>query len=166
MSEARKAWQEPMVWLIAGIPALTVVAGITTLVIALQSGPMDMVPAHVERVGKAQTLDSPEDRAAAEGNFRAFLIIDKNRQPWSISVRTVPSSLAGHDMHLLFVHPNRAARDIDVLLPANAASTAIPHPLDFKQQQVMLRDAGNSWRLVGVYDGQSSITLTPALLAQ
>ncbi|MBP7982015.1 MAG: FixH family protein [Arenimonas sp.] len=166
MTEARKAWQEPMVWLMAGIPVLTVFAGIATLVIALQSGPMDLVPASVQRISQAQTLNGAEDRTAAEGNYRAFLIIDQHSQPWTIRVKTVPMSLAAKDLHLLFVHPNRAERDIDVLLPANAASTALPKLLDFKEQQVMLRDAGNSWRLVGVYDGQSNITLTPALLAQ
>ena len=60
MTETRKAWQEPMVWLMVGIPALTVVAGFATLIIALQSGPMDMVPASVQRVSQAQTLDGAE----------------------------------------------------------------------------------------------------------
>lgn len=166
MNETRKAWQEPMVWLMVGIPALTVVAGIATLIIALQSGPMDMDPASVQRVSQAQTLDSAEDRTATEGNFRAFLIIDKQSKPWSISVKTVPMSLAGKDMHLVFVHPNRAELDIDVLLPARATATAMPKLLDFKAQQIMLRDAEKTWRLVGSYDGQSNITLTPALSAQ
>jgi hypothetical protein len=165
-AQQRKAWQEPMVWLMAGIPALTVVAGIATLIIALQSGPMDMIPASVQRVAQAQTLDSAEDRTAAEGNFRAFLIIDQAVQPWSIRVKTVPATLAQKDMHVVFVHPNRADRDIDVLLPANAESTAMSKALDFKSQQVLLRDSGKTWRLVGVFDGQSNVTLTPALQAR
>ena len=135
MTEQRKAWQEPMVWLMAGIPALTVVAGIATYCIARQSGPMDMDPASVQRISK----------------------------PWSISLKTVPMSLAEKDMHLVFVHPNRAERDIDVLLLANAKSTTMSKPLDFKAQQIMLRDAEKTWRLVGSYNDQSNITLTPAL---
>lgn len=166
MTEQRKAWQEPMVWLMAGIPALTVVAGISTYFIALKSGPMDMVPAHVANVGKAQTLDTPEDRTAAEGNYRAFLIIDKNRQPWSITVKTTPTSLAEKDMHLVFVHPNRAERDIELLLPANTTATDMTKSLDYKAQQIMLMNAEKTWRLVGSYDNQSNITLTPALSAE
>jgi len=166
MTETRKAWQEPMVWLMVGIPALTVVAGIATLIIALQSGPMDMVPASVQRVSQAQTLDGAEDRTATEGNYRAFLIIDRQTRPWTISVKPFPVSLAGGDMRPVFLHTTRAERDIAVLLPAKADSTAMPKPLDFKPQQVMLRDAGKAWRLVGVYDGQSTITLTPAQQAQ
>lgn len=72
-------------------------------------------------------------------------------------------SLAEKDMHLVFVHPNRAERDIDVLLLANAKSTTMSKPLDFKAQQIMLRDAEKTWRLVGSYNDQSNITLTPAL---
>lgn len=166
MTGQRKAWQEPMVWLMAGIPALTVVAGIATLVIALQSGPMDMVPASVQRVSQAQTLNSAEDLTAADGNYRAYMIIDQNVQPWSISVKTVPATLADSDIHVVFVHPNRADRDIDVLLPANAASAVMTRALDFNAQQIMLRDAGKTWRLVGMYDGQPNVTLTPALQAQ
>ena len=163
MTEQRKAWQEPMVLLMAGIPALTVVAGIATYFIARQSGPMDMDPASVQRISQAQTLESTEDRTATDRNYRAFLIIDKQSKPWSISLKTVPMSLAEKDMHLVFVHPNRAERDIDVLLLANAKSTTMSKPLDFKAQQIMLRDAEKTWRLVGSYNDQSNITLTPAL---
>jgi hypothetical protein len=166
MTEQRSAWQEPMVWLMAGIPALTVIAGIATYFIAVQSGPMDMDPASVQRVSQSQTLDSAEDRTATDGEYRAFLSINKQTKPWSISLKTVPMSLAEKDMHLVFVHPNRAERDIELLLPANATSTAMSKPLDFKAQQIMLRDAEKTWRLVGRYDDQSNITLTPALSAQ
>jgi len=166
MTEERKAWQEPMVWLMVGIPALTVVAGIATLVIAAQSGPMDMVPASVQRISQAQTLNGAEDSKAAEGDYRAFLIIDRNVQPWRVSVKTVPMALAEQDLHLVFVHPNRADRDIALRLPANAMATQLDTTPDFKPQQLILRDAGNTWRLVGTDDGQSTITLTPALQAR
>ena len=166
MTEERKAWQEPMVWLMVGIPALTVVAGIATLVIAARSGPLDMVPASVQRVSQAQTLDGAEDRRAAEGDYRAFLIIDRSAQPWRVSVKTVPMALAEQDLDLVFVHPNRANRDITLRLPANALDTPLVKTPDFKPQQLILRDAGNTWRLVAADDGQSTITLTPALQAQ
>jgi uncharacterized protein len=162
MTEQRKAWQEPMVWLMAGIPALTVVAGITTLIIALQSGPMDLIPAAVQRVAQAQTLDSAEDQTAADGNYRAYLIIEQGTQPWSISVKTIPMSLAEKDMRLVFVHPNRADRDIDVLLPANVGKAVMRTPIDFVAQQIILSDSKKTWRLVGQYNSISTITLTPA----
>jgi hypothetical protein len=162
MTEQRKAWQEPMVWLMVSIPALTVVAGIATLIIAMQSGPMDMDPASVQRVSQAQTLDSAEDKLAADGNYRAFLIIDQQTQPWSISVKTVPISLAEKDMRLVFVHPNRAERDIEMLVPASAGVATMLAPISFKSQQIILSDSEKTWRLVGQYDGNSTVTLTPA----
>lgn len=166
MTGERKAWQEPMVWLMVGIPALTVVAGIATMSIAARSGPMDMVPASVQRVSQAQTLDGAEDRRAAEGDYRAFLIIDRTDRPWHVSVKTVPMALAEQDLQLVFVHPNRADRDIALRLPANAPVTRMDKMPDFKPQQLILRDAGNTWRLVAADDGQSTITLTPALQAR
>jgi hypothetical protein len=102
MNEQRSAWQEPMVWLMAGIPALTVVAGIATYFIAQQSGPMDMDPASVQRVSQSQNLDSVEDRTAIEGNYRAYLIIDQQAKPWTISVKTVPLSLAEKNTRRMF----------------------------------------------------------------
>jgi hypothetical protein len=75
-------------------------------------------------------------------------------------------SLAEKNMRLVFVHPNRAERDIELLLPANTTSTTMIKSLDFKAQQIMLRDTEKTWRLVGSYNDQSNITLTPALSAQ
>lgn len=162
MNEQRKAWQEPMVWLMVGIPFLTVIAGLYTVFLAFQSGPLDMAPAKVQRTGQAQVLESTEDKTAADGNYRAFLIIDQQTQPWSISVKTVPMSLTEQDMHLVFVHPNRAERDIDLLLPANVGVAVMLTPISFKAQQIILSDSKKTWRLVGQYDGNSTITLTPA----
>lgn len=162
MNEQRKAWQEPMVWLMVGIPFLTVIAGLYTVFLAFQSGPLDMAPANVQRTGQAQVLESTEDKTAADGNYRAFLIIDQQTQRWSISVKTVPMSLTEQDMHLVFVHPNRAERDIDLLLPANVGVAVMLTPISFKAQQIILSDSKKTWRLVGQYDGNSTITLTPA----
>ena len=162
MNEQRKAWQEPMVWLMVGIPFLTVIAGLYTVFLAFQSGPLDMAPANVQRTGQAQVLESTEDKTAADGNYRAFLIIDQQTQPWSISVKTVPMNLTEQDMHLVFVHPNRAERDIDLLLPANVGVAVMLTPISFKAQQIILSDSKKTWRLVGQYDGNSTITLTPA----
>ena len=162
MTEQRKAWQEPMVWLMVGIPFLTVIAGLYTVFLAFQSGPLDMAPANVQRTGQAQVLESTEDKTAADGNYRAFLIIDQQTQRWSISVKTVPMSLTEQDMHLVFVHPNRAERDIDLLLPANVGVAVMLTPISFKAQQIILSDSQKTWRLVGQYDGNSTITLTPA----
>ncbi len=166
MTTKRKAWQEPMVWLMAGIPALTVVAGLYTLYVAYHSGPLDMAPAIVQRTGQAQVLESAEDKTATNGNFRAFLFIDKHSTPWQLSIKTVPASLASHATQVVFVHPNSAKQDIQVTLPANATSVNMPSALAFKPQQIMLRNAEKTWRLVGSYEDTPTLLLMPAQQAQ
>lgn len=50
-TEARPAWKEPMVWLVFGIPAATIVAGVYTIYLTLSVDLTD-VP-NLERVGKS-----------------------------------------------------------------------------------------------------------------
>ena len=40
----RPAWREPMVWLVTALPAAVLVAGISTLVIAIRAGGDDALP--------------------------------------------------------------------------------------------------------------------------
>lgn len=166
MSEQRKAVQEPMVWLMVGIPVLTVFAGLYTLYLAFNSGPLDLVPASVQHPGLAQVLDSAEDRMASERNYRGFLLIDDSNQPWSLSVKTVPETLLAGDTQVVFVHPNSASQDITIVVPANTASLTMSENLSFKPQQILLKDLKNTWRLVGTYEGNPTTMLTPALHSQ
>lgn len=61
-------WTEPMVWLIAGLPALAVVGGLTTVLIAYDN-PDSLVNKDYEKVGMAvtDTGRAALDRAAALG---------------------------------------------------------------------------------------------------
>ena len=77
-----------------GIPALTVIAGFYTLYLAFTSGPLDPVQASVQRVGKGQSLESPADSAASQGHYRAYLILDKQSNPWQLTLKTAPETLA------------------------------------------------------------------------
>ncbi len=164
MSEDRKPWQEPMVWLMAGIPAATVVAGLATLAIALRAGSMDTVPSRVQRVAQAQVLASTADDTAASNGYRGFLVLERSQSQWRVSVKTVPADLAAAPLHVLFVHPTLAARDVRV--DFGTGGTANTDALDFTPQQIIVTDAAATWRLVGSYSNRSTIMLTPALSAQ
>lgn len=163
MNEERKSWQEPMVWLMVGIPAATVIAGLATLAIAIQSGAMDTVPSSVQRVAQAQVLTSTVDDSTSKMGYRGYLMLDRNQPAWQVSVKTVPADLAGAPLHVLFVHPTLAARDVRVNLGAGDVAAAVA--LDFIPQQVIVSDAAGTWRLVGAYSEQSVLNLTPALSA-
>lgn len=164
MNESRKAWQEPMVWLMVGIPAATVVAGLATFAIALRAGSMDNVPTSVTRVAQAQVLASAVDDATASKGYRGYLVLERSPAVWRVSVKTLPADLAAEPLRVLFVHPTLAARDVRVDLTAGrASSTEAP---DFMPQQVIVSDAAGTWRLVGDYNGQQVLNLTPSLSAQ
>ncbi|WP_297801184.1 FixH family protein [Arenimonas sp. GDDSR-1] len=161
MTEPRRGWQEPMVWLMLGIPALTVIAGFYTLYLAFTSGPLDPVQASVQRVGKGQSLESPADSAASQGHYRAYLILDKQSNPWQLTLKTAPETLAALPVDVLFVHANLAKRDIRVRM--TAGNGRLTRPLDFTPQQVVVTDAAGTWRLVGTYGESATIALTPAI---
>ena len=163
MNYTRKPWQEPMVWLMVGIPAFTVLAGIITFLIIVQSGPLDDIATSVSRVSQAQNVESIADKTAAENNYRGFLIIDQSHKPVSISLKIEPVALTSADIRVVFVHPNLASKDIETLLRVNSSVAELPDVALFNPQQIVVSDVQNHWRLVGTYQGQSSIKLTPAL---
>jgi hypothetical protein len=63
----RSAWREPMVWLVAAIPAAAVVATIALLVTATRSsGNNDLVADEVQRTAQVQVADLGPDAAAQQ----------------------------------------------------------------------------------------------------
>lgn len=166
MTEQRKAWQEPMVWLMVGIPLLTVLAGFYTLYLAMNAGPLDASKTSVQRIAQAQTLDSGADKFSTENNYHAFLMLDKSRPIWSVSLKTVPSHLRNGAINIVFVHPQRADQDITVRIASKQDSIDMPTTITFKPQQIVVSDTQGRWRLVGVDDGGSQISLTPVLSAR
>lgn len=166
MTENRKAWQEPMVWLMVGIPFLTVIAGFYTLYLSINAGPLDSPKISVQRIAQAQTVDNIVDTFSTEQKYYAFLIIDKSQPTWSLSLKTIPNHLKETDINIVFVHPQRADQDITVQLPRNQDSIQMQTNITFKPQQIVISDTQGKWRLVGVDNGNSPIMLRPVLSHQ
>lgn len=166
MTEHRKAWQEPMVWLMVGIPFLTVIAGFYTLYLAINAGPLDSPKISVQRVAQAQSVNNTVDKFSTEQNYYAFLIIDKSQPTWSLSLKTIPSNLKEKDINIVFVHPQRADQDMTVLLPNNKDFIQMLTAISFKPQQIVVSDAQGKWRLVGIDNGSNQIMLSPVLSNQ
>ncbi len=157
----RKAWQEPMVWLMLGIPAATIIAGFYTLYLAHASGPLDSVQASVQRVGKAQVSNSAADDAAAHADYRAELHIDRHTQTWQLALQSVPQQLVNAPIDIIFVHANDAKRDMRVRLISGQGQ--LPLTLNFVPQQIVATDSAGTWRMVGRYAASGPISLSPAL---
>jgi hypothetical protein len=143
----RPAWREPMLWLVAGIPLATLIAGFATLSLAGGSGAIDAAPEPVRRTAQVQQADLAADTAAAHAGLRATLRIDAARR--TIVARILPSPSAG-DLQLLFVHPSFAAEDRSVTMRLRdgvwvGAMPALP-AIEWRLQ---LSPGDAQWRLVG-----------------
>ena len=163
MTENRKAWQEPMVWLMVGIPFLTVIAGFYTLYLAINSGSLDSSKVTVQRIAQAQTVENLKDTFSAEQNYYGFLIVDKSQPTWKVTLKTVPIQLRDQDIQIVFVHPQYADQDVSVVISSKQESIQLPKAFTFKPQQIVVSDVKGKWRLVGNNEDGGLIMLTPVL---
>lgn len=164
MNTRRPVYREPWMWLVIGIPLLTLFAGYQTLRLAYQSGASDTVPDDVTRTGQVQTVELAPDREAARLGLHFLIAIDP------VNGRIEATQDAGNRLHgqlieLDFVHPLRAGEDRAVrLLPAGSHWQAtMPRVID-SNWQLVLRDADSHWRLIGRMPLHAlSTTMQPAL---
>ncbi len=170
MTEPRRAWQEPMVWLVVVIPAMSVVASIALLVAAARSsGNNDMVADTVQRTGQAQVADIGPDARAMELRLGAVL------QSEDGMLRVFPAGgefLRSQPLHLQLLHPNRQDDDISLTLVPDALGWHVKHAAEASHDWNLQLSDGDakgdaSWRLRGrLPRGQRATYLGPALDAQ
>lgn len=161
-----KAYREPMVWLVFGLPALVVVAGIATLVIAIKSSDGGEVTDQVQRTAQIQQTDlGPDARAEALG-LRVLLREREGR------IEVLP--MAGHfpasqSLRLVAEHPTVREKDrVLVLQPLSRQNGWLSQDL-FEADRThawkfTLTPGNEQWRLRGrMPKEQSAIVLLPAL---
>lgn len=161
-----KAHREPMVWLVFGLPALVVAAGIATLVIAIRHRDGGEVIDQVQRTAQIQQADlGPDARAGALG-LRVLL----RERDGRIEVLPMAGNFPnGQSLRLVAEHPTDRALDrVLVLQPQpdqagwlskDAFEDARRHAWKFT-----LTPGNEAWRLRGrMPKEQSAIVLLPAL---
>lgn len=164
-----KAYHEPMVWLVFGLPALVVVAGIATLVIAIKTSDGGEVTDHVQRTAQIQQTDlAPDARAQALG-LRALLRESQGR----IEVLPMAGSFpSGQSLRLVAEHPTDRALDRAVTLQPTSDQTGWVSKYPFESVRAhawkfTLTPGNEQWRLRGrMPKEQSAIVLLPALAPQ
>lgn len=155
----RRWYREPMMWLVIGVPALSVVVGISTLVIAIRAGGLDAATDPVARMAQVQQTDLQADRGALRRGLSASLQRDADR----ISVQVLGSIDLTQPLRLRFIHPARASDDREVELHWQhdrwSASLSLPEsPL----WNLSLQPTDGSWRLDGeLAAGRPHAVLTP-----
>lgn len=164
MSEKHPSpWRNPVMWLVAGLPAASVVAGIALVVIANLDG-SDAVPDPVRRTAQIQQVDLGPDAVAQRAGLSAIVRSEDG-------VLEVLPVTGGFDrakpLRAVLLHPARAAADRSLTLmpgPTGWRTTATVDP--GHDWNVRLESADGRWRLLGrLPKGQHAAHLRPALRA-
>lgn len=154
-------WRNPMVWLMLALPASAVVAGISTVVIAVRAGGSDAIPDHVRRTAQIQTTElGPDERAAAR---KLSLVLSAGDGTVSLLPVTGDADRK-QPLQLALRHPTRAAEDVVLTLAPTAAGWEAAHTLDAAHDwNVQASDADGTWRVLArLPAGQRGVLLRPA----
>ena len=148
LTASRPWWKEPMVWLIAGLPATAVVASFITYFIAAHD-PDSLVKADYRKEGFAVVAPaSAADKAAAALDLSARLMT-KNGQMELV----LRGHLAGtpRQLALNIVHPTQEKQDIHVLLEhSHELSYIAPAPdMGSGKRILVLEPVDRTWRITG-----------------
>lgn len=162
--EISRAWREPMMWLVAGIPLVTVLAGVWLLVMLSRSPPVDAVRDEVQRVSQAQVTDLGPDEAAQQLGLKMLLSVAPDHVELRVASGALPEAAP---LRLVLAHPLDASQDRELLLKPSG---------DFWRAQgtwstdhdwnLVVSPVDGRWRLTGrlVRNSQAAI-LQPALVA-
>jgi hypothetical protein len=163
----RPAWREPMVWLVAAIPAAAVVATIALLVVASRSsGNNDAVADRVTRTAQVQVADLGPDAVARELRLSAIVRLDAARGRTAIEVLPVDGAFdRSAPLVLSLRHPARAGLDRTLVLAPTATGWRSETGVDLDHDwNVQLAAEDGRWRLQGRWTGgQRATYLRPAL---
>lgn len=152
MSEHNRAWwREPMVWLIAGLPASAVVAGLATVMIASHKAD-SLVSADYSKQGMTVDQNSARyDLAKALGLSAAMTMTPDGEARVDL---TGNSEVRPDRLKLTFVHPTLA--DQDVLAEFSRVESDIYvariGDRELGRRQLILEPEDGAWRLAGVLE--------------
>ena len=159
--ESRPWYREPLVWLAGAIPALTVVAGLSTVVIA-NHGADDVVRDDFRKEGIAINRDPARDDAAARLGVGARV----SDADGALSVRLEAGDAeAPRALVAILSHATRAEYDRMLTLTRGTDGTysaALPE-LHRGHWYVELSPPNRAWRLTGEFvDRAPALELRPA----
>lgn len=163
MTDDRKRpfWREPMMWLVLGLPAASVVAGVILVSLAARDS-SDSVGDVVSRTAQIQVADLSPDARARDLRLSAIVRVDEG----FIEVLPVTGDYQRQQpLRLVLRHPTVAASDLELRAePAdNGWRAAVELPLDHDWKLEVMPE-GMPWRLQGrLPAGQRAAHVKPAL---
>lgn len=162
MTDDRKRpfWREPMMWLVIGLPLLSVVAGVLLLTLAVRDS-SDSLGDVVQRTAQIQVADLSPDARARDLRLSAIVRIDEG----FVEVLPVTGDFdRTRPLRLVMRHPALAASDLELqLLPGDTGWRADAEPGQGHDWKLELMPEGLPWRLQGrLPAGQRAAHLKPA----
>jgi hypothetical protein len=159
--------RNPVLWLVVGLPAVVIVASLTTLYIAINAGGSDAIPDEVRRTAQIQTTElGPDERAATLKLSAVFSVREGHVEVLPASGALVDDkALRGQPLRLLLQHPTLAAEDRELKLAPTEAGWRAEIALDPSHDwRIQLAPEGTAWRLRGrLPAGQRGVLLAPAV---
>lgn len=162
MTISRPWYREPFLWLVFGIPALTVVGGFWTLALAERSAATDSIDESVTRTGQIQDSNLSPDRTAARLGLSAELVRDPVTGEGQLRVSGLPVLAP---LWLDLQHPIESRLDQRLQLqPAGDHWRIARLPAADHDWRLRLQPADGAWRLVGRWRAtQTNSELIPAI---
>jgi len=151
----RPWWKEPMVWLIAGLPATAVVAGFATYFIAAHE-PDSLVKSEYRKEGFALVEKTTEaDRHAASLGLLARLSSREGQLVLTLKGR---EQVAHARLALTIIHPTKESQDMHLLLDRSSGESYIATlpELGSGKRILVLEPEDRTWRITGQWQAPFS----------
>lgn len=151
-------------WLLLwALPALSVIGGISMLIIAIVHGD-SMVKDDYYRQGLAYNAQQQADQNAATSGLQAVLFIVDERIVLSLSAEKATEDWPA-ELELLLSHPTEQAADQKVLLQRQAGQQYVSSPLPIARTNwyLQVQPADVSWRLRGRWQPPEPAQLKPEM---
>jgi len=165
MSKQSSIWRNPVLILVFVLPAISIIAGIGLLVMALRTGGDDPVLDEVRRTARgAQVTDLSADEAAAAGRYAAVVRVDEENgavEVFPVSGRFTRSA----PLQLVLSHPVQSSQDVSLQLEPSENGWSAQVKVDTTHDwNLRLYPSDREWRLQGrLESGELAARVQPAL---
>jgi len=135
----------PAMWLIIGLPLLSIVAGVGLVITAVRSGGADVVRDEVRRTSQIQITDLSADQQAADFGLSAVLRTDEGK----IEIIPVNGDFDRQQaVQLLLQHPTTEVEDVQLTLQPSETGWQVEGMIDDSHAwNVELSSPEGTWRL-------------------
>lgn len=162
----RPWYREPMVWLMMALPAAAVVAGLSTVAIAVRASGDDVIPESVRRTAQMQEADLAADRHALLRHLRASVLL--TRSTGAVQIMVTGDAVREDRLELHLIHATDGAHDAVavVVRSGDVWLGRVDAPLDHAWALSLVAE-NDAWRLQGRLPvDQDRVLLEPALAGE